>query len=352
MKKQFAFHVCSTLLFAALFAFAGSALLFLAPASAAPTGTPYKISVPLGLPNITIPDDNPMTVEKIELGKMLYFDKRLSKDNTVACASCHIPKHGYAEPRATSKGIKDQIGGRNANAVVNAAYASSMFWDGRMNTLEEQAGGPVENPIEMGHDMTVVAKDLNAIPEYKKRFEAVFGQPASRETITKAIAAFERTILSGNSPYDKYKKGDANAISAEAKAGEAIFLGKGLCATCHQPQVFSTWGFYNAGVGSDKEKMDIGRMEVTKAESDKGAFRVPHLRSIADTAPYFHDGSVEKLEDAVRFMAEGGKENSNLNPLFRALKAQKITDEEIGQLTAFLKSLSGEYPVVEEPKLP
>jgi len=293
-----------------------------------------------------------MTMEKIELGKMLYFDKRLSKDQTVACASCHIPQHGYAEPRATSKGIKDQIGGRNANPVINAAYATSMFWDGRMKTLEEQAGGPVENPIEMGHEMTVVAKDLNAIPEYKKRFAAVFGKPASRETITKAIAAFERTIITGNSPYDKFKNGDANAISAEAKAGELLFMGKGLCATCHTPPVFSSWGFYNAGVGSDKEKMDIGRMEVTKADSDKGAFRVPHLRNVADSAPYFHDGGVEKLDDAVRFMAGGGKDNPNLHPLFRALKAQKFTDEEIGQLVAFLKSLSGEYPVVEEPKLP
>ncbi len=328
------------------------AFLFSMPVTAQEKGTPYKVKPPLGLPPVPIPEDNPMTVEKIELGKMLYFDTRLSKNQSISCASCHLPKHGYAEPLATSKGIKDQIGPRNANPVVNSAYATSIFWDGRAASLEEQAAGPVENPIEMGQDMVHVVTDLNKIPEYKKRFMAVFGEPASKDTITKAIAAFERTLLSGNSPYDKYINGDEDALSEDAKAGEKLFKGKALCATCHTPPVFSSWGFYNAGVGTDKEDMDIGRMEVTEAPSDKGAFRVPHLREIENTGPYMHDGSIETLEEAVRFMVGGGKDNPNLHPLFRALKAQTFSDEEIKQLVAFLKSLSGEYPIVEEPELP
>ncbi|MBZ0256279.1 c-type cytochrome [bacterium] len=287
-----------------------------------------------------------MTVEKVELGKMLYFDTRLSDDNTISCSTCHIPSHGYAEPRATSQGIKGQIGGRNANPVINSAYATSMFWDGRMEHLEAQAGGPVENPIEMGAKMEVVAKKIANIPGYKKRFQDVFGAAPSKDTITKAIAAFERTILSGNSPYDN------GTMSEAAKKGEALFKGKALCATCHTPPVFSNWGFYNAGIGMDKKEPDLGRMTVSKIAADKGAFRVPHLRNAKETGTYFHDGSVDSLEKAVRIMAGGGLENPSLHPLFRAIKAQKFSDEEISQLVAFIEALSGEYPVVEAPKLP
>jgi cytochrome c peroxidase len=153
-------------------------------------------------------------------------------------------------------------------------------------------------------------------------------------------------LISGNSPYDK------GAMSEKAKKGAQLFKGKALCSSCHTPPNFSNWSFYNAGVGMDAEEPDLGRYDVTKQESDKGAFRVPHLREIEKTAPYFHDGSVETLEDAVRFMANGGQDNPNLHALFRAVKAQNLTDEEIGQLVAFLKALTGEYPIVEEPELP
>lgn len=308
--------------------------------------TPLQVDPPLGLPPLPAPNDNPMTVEKVELGKLLFFDPRLSGDNTVSCASCHIPENGYAEPRATSEGIEGQIGGRNANPVINAAYATSMFWDGREPDLEHQAAGPVENPIEMGADMGVVVENINKIPAYQEMFDNVFGEPASKDTITKAIAAFERTLLAGNAPFDK------GTMSEDAKKGEALFKGKGLCATCHTPPVFSNWGFYNAGVGMDAEEPDLGRYVISGIEQDKGAFRVPHLRNLSDTGPYFHDGSVESLEEAVRIMTGGGLDNPNLHPLFRALKAQTFSDEEIGQLVAFLKALDGEYPVVEEPKLP
>ncbi|MBI1387929.1 MAG: c-type cytochrome [bacterium] len=308
--------------------------------------TPLQVKVPKGLPALPNPDDNPITVEKVELGKMLFFDTRLSGDNTVSCSTCHVPDHGYAEPRSTSKGIGGQLGGRNANPVINSAYATSMFWDGRAEHLEAQAGGPVENPIEMGAEMTVVAKNINQVPEYKKRFQAVFGAPASKETITKAIAAFERTLLAGDSPYDRGEMSDL------AKQGETLFKGKALCASCHTPPVFSNWGFYNAGVGSDAEKPDEGRMAISGIAADKGAFRVPHLRNAAQTGPYMHDGSIETLEEAVAFMAGGGKDNANLHPLFRAVKAQNLSADDVKALVAFLESLTGDYPVIKAPKLP
>ena len=159
-----------------------------------------------------------MTAEKVELGKMLYFDKRLSKKNDISCATCHMPDYAYAEPKPVSEGIDGLKGDRNSPSVINTAYFTTMFWDGREPDLEHQAGGPVENPIEMGASMVDVAKDLNTIAEYKKRFQDVFGKPADKDTITKAIAAFERTILSGNSPYDKFINGDSKAMSKEAKA--------------------------------------------------------------------------------------------------------------------------------------
>ncbi len=321
------------------------------PVQAADNDT-MEVDVPLGLPALPVPADNPMTKAKVELGQMLYFDTRLSEDRTISCSTCHDPNYAYAEPRATSEGIGGKIGDRNSPSVINTAYFTSMFWDGREPDLEHQAAGPVENPIEMGAEMPVVAKELNSLPEYKKRFQDVFGAPASQETITKAIAAFERTVLSGNSPYDKYMNGDKSALSDEAEAGMKLFKGKALCASCHIPPLFTGGGFYNAGVGADKEEPDVGRMKVTGIAADKGAFRVPALREVENTAPYMHDGSIEKLEDAVKFMAGGGKSNPNLHPLFNALKAQTFSDEEIQQLMAFLKSLSGEYPIYEKPELP
>lgn len=305
---------------------------------------------PLGLPAVPIPADNPMTVEKVELGKMLYFDKRLSIDGTVSCATCHKPDYAYAEPRATSEGIDGLVGERNSPSVINTAYFTTMFWDGRAKSMEEQAAGPMENPIEMGHDIAVISKQLNEIPEYKAMFQTAFGEPASKETITKAIAAFERTVLSGNSPYDQYMNGDQNAMGADAIAGMNLFRGKALCATCHTPPLFSNGNFVNAGIGMDKEEPDAGRMLVTNSPSDMGAFRVAPLREVEHTSPYFHDGSVESLEEAVRIMAEGGIDNPNIYPVFRAVP--ELSDEEIGQLVEFLMALSGEYPIYKEPKLP
>lgn len=309
-------------------------------------------AVPLGLPPVPVPTDNPITAEKIELGKMLYFDKRLSKDGTVACVTCHDPRTGWTERRAVSEGIGKQLGGRNSPTVINAAYMPVQFWDGRANSLEEQALGPIENPIEMGNQMEVVVADLAKIPEYKQRFKDVFGtEEITKDAIAKAIATFERTVLSGDSPYDRYQAGDQAALNEAQKRGLAIFTGKGTCDTCHAPPTFSNGRFYNAGVDAAKPKPDEGRRKVTGQQADLGKFRVPSLREIANTAPYFHDGSAETLQDAVALMASGGKDNPNLSGVLKSVREANLTEQDRNDLVEFLKALSGKYPMVEPPKL-
>ena len=321
--------------------------------AAPPAGgtTAGPVQVPAGLPPLPVPDDNPMTAEKIELGKLLYFDKRLSKDGTISCATCHDPKMAWAEHTPTSTGIKKQVGDRNSPTVINSAYATALFWDGRAKSLEEQALGPMENPIEMGHKVPDVVEQLNQVADYKARFQKVFGTDVTSEGIAKAIAAFERTVLSGNSPYDKFKAGDASALSDAQKRGHDLFEDAG-CSTCHTPPLFSSYRFYNAGVGTGSAKPDEGLKGVTKKESDAGKFRVPPLREVANTAPYFHDGSGATLEAAVALMAGGGKENPNLSSMMKAVGERKLSAEDQKNLVEFLKALSGEFPVVEPPQLP
>lgn len=307
-------------------------------------GTPFEVKVPLGLPPLPIPEDNPITEEKIALGRMLYFDKRLSQDGTVSCATCHDPAMAWTEHRATSEGIGAQLGGANSPTVINAAYATSQFWDGRAASLEEQALGPIENPVEMGHDLVACCAELTKVDDYQKAFEKAFGTPeVTGERIAKAIASFERTVLSGNSPYDKYKAGDASALNEAQKRGMELFESAG-CADCHTPPLFSNYRFMNTGIGMNKETPDEGRKAVTGNDSDLGRFRVAPLREVANTYPYFHDGSVESLEEAVKIMAQGGIPNDNLSAMMKAVGEQKLTDENIKDLVEFLKALSGDYP--------
>ncbi len=227
-------------------------------------------TIPRGLPPLAIPDDNPMTPEKIELGRMLYFDKRMSKDGTISCATCHDPQLAWTEHEPTSAGIGKQLGGRNSPTVINAAYASRQFWDGRAATLEEQATGPVENPIEMGHSMAAVCQELAKVPDYQRRFKEVFGTEVTKENFAKAVAAFERTVLSGDSPYDQYTAGDKKAMNERQIRGMKLFMESG-CSDCHKPPLFSTYDYYNAGVGIDKAKPDLGRKDVTRKAEDSGA---------------------------------------------------------------------------------
>ncbi len=307
--------------------------------------------IPLGLPDLPIPEDNPMTPEKVELGRLLYFDTRVSSDGTISCATCHDPQMAWTEHRPTSEGITGpdghpQVGGRNSPTIINAAYAPNQFWDGRAATLEEQAVGPVGNPIEMGSSMDTVILAFNEIEGYRERFQQVFGTDVTEDGFAKAIAAFERTILSGNSPYDQYKAGDEDALTDAQKRGMAAF--DDYCAVCHAPPLFSNFQFHNAGVGADLPEPDPGRMDVTGEERDRGRMRVPALREIAKTHPYFHNGSVETLEEAVAFMAKGGQDNPNLSIQMRALQG-RVSEEEVADLVEFLKALSGEFPVIDPP---
>ncbi len=308
-------------------------------------------AIPAGLPALAVPADNPMTPEKVELGKLLYFDTRLSKDGTVSCASCHDPKKAWAESSPTSTGINKQVGGRNSPTVINAAFMKVCFWDGRAGSLEEQALGPIENPVEMGHKLADLVQELAKVPEYEKRFKAVFGTGVTQEGIAKAIAAFERTVLSGDSPYDRYAGGKKDALGESQKKGLAAFTRAG-CDSCHTPPLFTNSSFYNAGVGMDRVQPDEGRRKVTKEDNDLGKFRVPTLREISATGPYFHDGSVPLLADAVEVMAGGGKDNPNLSPILKGVREANLSPEERKDVVEFLKALSGSYPVTEAPKVP
>ena len=308
---------------------------------------PEDIRVPLGLLPIQWPHDNPYSKEKALLGKLLYFDKRLSADGTVSCALCHHPKFAFADGRAVSTGIKGQLGGRSAPTVFNRAYSLAQFWDGRASTLEEQAKGPMANPLEMGNTHEALVSNLRNIPGYRNLFKAAFGSDElTIDHVAKAIATYERTVLSGNSAYDKWKAGNKAAMTAEQVRGKDIFFGKGRCDACHEGINFTSNGFHNIGVGTDKAHPDEGRFIVTKNPAEWGAFKTPTLREIARTAPYMHDGSMKTLEEVVDFYDKGGLPNKNLDKTIRKLD---LTDQEKRDLVAFLKALNGEGWQMEEP---
>ncbi|MDA8130105.1 MAG: cytochrome-c peroxidase [Elusimicrobia bacterium] len=302
------------------------------------------------LPAVSAPTDNVQTDAKIRLGRQLYFDKRLSVDNTVSCATCHKPDTGWAHHAPTDTGVKGQVGGRNSGSIIDAAYLKFQFWDGRAGSLEEQAVGPIANPIEMGETLDNVVQKLNAIPGYRSQFQQVFGTDATADAIGKAIAAFERTIIAGPSPYDRYLQGDRRAMSASAVRGMDIFKGKGHCSACHSGPAFSDNGFHNLGVGyADGKLKDQGRYAVTKDDRDMGAFKTPGLRNVAQTWPYLHDGSEKTLEDVIELYDRGGVPNPHIDRLMLPLR---LTRGEKADLLAFLNSLTGPVPAVTEPELP
>lgn len=315
------------------------------------TASAQDISVPKGLPNLPVPTDNKMDAAKIELGKQLYFDTRLSVDNTVSCASCHDPKKGWSNGDATAVGVGGQRGGRSAPTIINSAYSKFQFWDGRAGSLEQQALGPVANPIEMNLPLDEMVKKLSAIEGYRNQFKTVFQTEVTTENVAKAIAAFERTVLSGDAPYDRFKAGDLNALNAQQALGLKLFFGKANCSSCHSGASFTDNAFHNIGVGMDKPEPDAGRKAISKIEGDNGAFKTPTLRDIATGAPYMHDGSVATLEAVVDYYDKGGTPNKHLDEEVFPLK---LTPEEKAALVAFLKEglASSTYPSVEPPTLP
>ncbi|BBA34747.1 cytochrome c peroxidase [Methylocaldum marinum] len=301
------------------------------------------------------PADNPSTPAKVELGKMLYHDPRLSSSGTVSCNSCHNVMGGGEDNRGGSVGVRGQVGGRSAPTVWNSAFNSVQFWDGRAPSLEAQAKGPVTNPIEMGMKSwdDVVAR-LKTIPGYVQAFSAAFGgkESITTDNAAKAIAAYERTLITPNSAYDKYVNGDKNAMTEQQVRGMNTFAEVG-CGSCHSgpafngPQLPEGTGFfmkfptYQNGYLEAQYNLsvDLGRYDVTKNEADKHLYKVPTLRNVALTAPYFHNGKVKSLEDAVKVMAK-----LQLN--------KDLTPEQTGDLVAFLNALTGEFPKQEMPRLP
>ena len=314
---------------------------------------PYLPDFPLGIDGdaFNVPDDNPMSAEKVELGKLLYFDGRLSADGTVSCATCHAPDKGFTDQAPVSTGIREQKGGRSAPTVINTAFGFFQFWDGRAPSLEEQAKGPIENPIEMGNTHDAAVETIAGIEGYTPLFEAAFGdKTVSMDRIAKAIATYERTVLSGSSAWDRhvYDK-DETALSDSAKRGLELFEGKALCTRCHVGFNLTDGLFHNLGVGMNAEDPDLGRYAVTEEEKDKGAFKTPTLRDIQRTAPYMHDGSVETLEEVIELYDRGGEANDWLDPKMEPLD---LTDEEKADLLDFLKSLEGDWEPIESPELP
>ncbi len=297
-----------------------------------------------------IPATNLNYTAKVELGEQLYFDGRLSKNNAISCAFCHIPGTGFADPRQFSIGIGGGKGGRQAPTIYNTAFIPLQFWDGRAGSLEEQAIAPIENPIEMGETHENVVAKLQKIKGYRDQFRAVFGTDVSLQGIAEAIAAFERTIISTNSAFDTYVLGEKGAMGESALRGMAVFKGKGRCLLCHNGSNFTDNQFHNLGVPQEGPmEEDLGRYYVTRQERDKGAFKTPTLRSISETAPYMHDGVFKTLDEVIEFLDTGGGPNSNLSPLMKPLR---LTDQDKADLVAFLNALTGEPIPFEFPELP
>jgi cytochrome c peroxidase len=274
------------------------------------------LSIPLGLDlYMPVPEVNPITPSKIELGRKLFHDRRLSRTRTIACASCHDPARAFSDRRPLAVGVFGRVGRRHAPALINRGYGRSFFWDGRIATLEEQVLKPIQDPNEM--DLT--------LEEASSRIRM------SVSTISNALATYLRSILSGNSPYDRFINGDRKALTAEQQRGLQIFRGRGNCTACHVGPTFSDERFHNTGVAwQDDRLQDEGH--------GNGTFKTPTLREVARTAPYMHDGSLATLIDVVDFYGDGGRKNPSLDPEVRPLR---LTDEEKRALMLFLESLSG-----------
>ncbi|MFO1019337.1 MAG: cytochrome c peroxidase [Planctomycetales bacterium] len=350
---------------------------------------PLQIELPLGLnlgqSAIKGLDKNPLTRAKIELGRQLYFDKRLSVDSTVSCADCHHPDNGWAKETQFGVGVKGQQGGRNSPVSFNRILTDTQFWDGRAASLEEQAVGPIANPIEMGNTHDAVVAMLKKNPVYVAEFTKVFPDGVTIGNVGKALASFERTVVTGPAPadyyeplralenafkddlkdpenfkkedpesYEQYVKtkaaADAHPMSESAKRGREIFYTqKGGCTACHVGANFSDEKYHNLGVGMEKKEPDLGRFAITHDLKDKGAFKTPTIRNVEQTAPYMHDGSQKTLEEVVEWYNKGGHPNPQLD---KDIKKLNLTDQEKKDLVAFMKACTGPFPKVEMSRLP
>jgi cytochrome c peroxidase len=334
-----------------------------------------------GKANVFVPKDNPITRAKIELGRQLYFDERLSSDGSISCASCHVPTEGFAANTRFGVGVDGQTGDRNSPVVFNRLFSKEQFWDGRAKSLEDQAVGPIANAIEMANTHEACVECVEQIEGYQLQFKAIFKDGVSIENIGKAIATFERAIVTGAAPYDyyqakmnfeklfaddldyldeepeleaEYDKLRANvkkyAMSESAVRGMDLFFNKGKCNACHIGVNFTDELYHNLGVGMEAKKPDLGRFKVTGKEADKGAFKTPTLRNVVHSPPYMHDGSQATLAEVVDWYNKGGHPNPWLSDKVPKLD---LTDQEKADLVAFMKDgLTGSFPKIETGRLP
>lgn len=355
------------------------------PANHRPLDPRLPLGLSAGQDAIQGLEDNPLTRAKIELGRQLYFDARLSSDGSVSCASCHAPDHGYAAATQFGVGIEGLEGNRNSPTAFNRILSSAQFWDGRAATLEEQAVGPIENPIEMGNTHEACAQCVAGIAGYRKQFAAIFPDGVTIDNIGRALASFERAVVTGPAPWDyhdalqtfernfaedleyleedepelfeqyqrlKQQAAEHPLSESARRGGELFFADRSGCTQCHVGANFTDELYHNLGVGFDKpddEQLDWGRHAVTEADADRGAFKTPTLRNIDQTAPYMHDGSQATLAEVVEWYDQGGHDNPFLSDKVKPLK---LTKQEKADLVAFMKALTGPLPEVETGRLP
>lgn len=322
--------------------FAPLALLVLLAAGGEPAAAPQEardLPAFLGpLRRPPVPDDNPMTDAKIELGRMLYYDPRLSANGTLSCATCHNPALGWADGLATGIGINGEKLGRSSPSVANAAYYETQFWDGRAPSLEEQAKGPIQAAKEMGNTSDKALKTVASIPGYVKRFQEVFGGPVTFDGIAKAIATFERIVVDLDSPFDRWARGNDAAMTDAQKRGFDLFTGKARCATCHSGPNFADKRYHNIGLPDGDE----GRGAVSKDPKEKGAFRTVTVRNAALTAPYMHNGSLKTLREVIDHYEKTSNEKEKHPNMSIFNLPFKLEEAEKKDLEAFIHALTGD----------
>ncbi|PIW69069.1 MAG: cytochrome-c peroxidase [Ignavibacteriales bacterium CG12_big_fil_rev_8_21_14_0_65_30_8] len=300
-----------------------------------------KLDTPLGLENLTqyIPKDNPLTKEKISLGRDLFFDKRLSVDGTVSCSFCHSPLLGFSDGRYFASGVFGLKSKRNTTTLLNRIFAQENFWDGRAKSIEEVISEHIKDPNVFANNLDNIIKLLKEDKKYIKKFNNAFNSDITGDGLVKAIATFIRTLVTGNSPYDKFLAGDKNALSESAQSGLKLFMSDRLkCSVCHSGPNFSDEKYHNNGTKINKENPDLGRYLITKNDEGMGKFRTPTLRDIGRTSPYMHNGSIKGLHALVDFYNKGGEKNIYKSPLIKPLN---LTDSEKNDLFNFLRSLTG-----------
>lgn len=314
-----------------------------------PSAAPLAAEPGYASPPMKVPSDNAQTPEKVNLGKQLFFDKRLSKDGSASCETCHVPEKGWTDGQAVSAKVGGAMNTRHSPTMFNVGYNEKFYWDGRAETLEKNVEAAWKG--QLGAEPADIAKKLAAVPGYVVQFKTIFGGDPTPDAIVKALASFVRTIRAPDAPWDKFEKGDKAAVGEEAKRGWELFRNKAGCAACHAPPLFTDNKFRNVGIGFDKPEPDLGRGKHTKDEKENGQFKTPTLRNVGSHPPYFHDGRAATLEAAVDYMLSGGikEKNPNLDP---ELKKVTLSAKEKADLMAFLKALEAPAETFARPKLP